>query len=115
MLKHIFHKIDLVRNCMYFLFQSKHSGRKLQWHHHMSNGTITLANAVGTYDLVSFIHISIIVLFLNEVDLLILNFELAYLKRTTLFFEIILIIGRDNVPNGRTFLLGESPLRVAHP
>ena len=25
-------------------YKSKHSGRKLQWHHHMSNGTITFAN-----------------------------------------------------------------------
>ena len=32
-------------------FQSKHSGRKLQWHHHMSNGTITLSNPMGKYDL----------------------------------------------------------------
>jgi cullin-5 len=35
----------------FFQFQSKHSGRKLQWHHHMSNGTITLSNTVGKYDL----------------------------------------------------------------
>ena len=33
------------------MFQSKHSGRKLQWHHHMSNGTITLNNSIGKYDL----------------------------------------------------------------
>ena len=25
-------------------YKSKHSGRKLQWHHHMSNGTVTFAN-----------------------------------------------------------------------
>ena len=36
---------------MPFLLQSKHSGRKLQWHHHMSNGTITMATSVGKYDL----------------------------------------------------------------
>lgn len=33
------------------LFQNKHSGRKLQWHHHMSNGTITLSNSIGKFDL----------------------------------------------------------------
>jgi len=32
-------------------YKSKHSGRKLQWHHHMSNGTITLSNPIGKYDL----------------------------------------------------------------
>jgi len=32
-------------------YKSKHSGRKLQWHHHMSNGTITLNNSIGKYDL----------------------------------------------------------------
>ena len=32
-------------------FQNKHSGRKLQWHHHMSNGTITLSNGIGKFDL----------------------------------------------------------------
>ena len=32
-------------------FQNKHSGRKLQWHHHMSNGTITLSNSIGKFDL----------------------------------------------------------------
>lgn len=32
-------------------YKSKHSGRKLQWHHHMSNGTITMATSVGKYDL----------------------------------------------------------------
>ncbi len=32
-------------------YKSKHSGRKLQWHHHMSNGTITFANSVGKFDL----------------------------------------------------------------
>ena len=25
-------------------YKTKHSGRKLQWHHHMSNGTVTFAN-----------------------------------------------------------------------
>jgi len=32
-------------------YKSKHSGRKLQWHHHMSNGTITFANKTGKFDL----------------------------------------------------------------
>jgi len=32
-------------------YKSKHSGRKLQWHHHMSNGTLTFANKLGKYDL----------------------------------------------------------------
>lgn len=32
-------------------YKSKHSGRKLQWHHHMSNGTITFANNVGKFEL----------------------------------------------------------------
>jgi cullin-5 len=32
-------------------YKSKHSGRKLQWHHHMSNGTITMVTQVGKYDL----------------------------------------------------------------
>ncbi|CAG0900872.1 unnamed protein product, partial [Darwinula stevensoni] len=32
-------------------YKSKHSGRKLQWHHHMANGTITFGNAVGRFDL----------------------------------------------------------------
>ena len=41
----------LVRSLTRILSQSKHSGRKLQWHHHMSNGTITFANAVGRFDL----------------------------------------------------------------
>ncbi|XP_049954882.1 cullin-5 isoform X3 [Schistocerca serialis cubense] len=31
-------------------YKKKHSGRKLQWYHHMSNGTITFANNVGRYD-----------------------------------------------------------------
>ncbi|XP_039288554.1 cullin-5 [Nilaparvata lugens] len=31
-------------------YKKKHSGRKLQWYHHMSNGTITFANAVGRFD-----------------------------------------------------------------
>jgi hypothetical protein len=25
-------------------YKTKHSGRKLQWHHHMSNGTVSFAN-----------------------------------------------------------------------
>jgi len=32
-------------------YKSKHSGRKLQWHHHMSNGTVTFANKAGKFDL----------------------------------------------------------------
>ena len=36
---------------IYLPFQNKHSGRKLQWHHHMSNGTITLSNSIGKFDL----------------------------------------------------------------
>ncbi|XP_022903800.2 cullin-5 [Onthophagus taurus] len=32
-------------------YKKKHSGRKLQWYHHMSNGTITFANEVGKFDL----------------------------------------------------------------
>ncbi|KAI9552377.1 hypothetical protein GHT06_022743 [Daphnia sinensis] len=32
-------------------YRKKHSGRKLQWHHHMSNGTIQFANSVGRFDL----------------------------------------------------------------
>lgn len=32
-------------------YKSKHSGRKLQWHHHMSNGTITFNSNIGTYDI----------------------------------------------------------------
>lgn len=32
-------------------YKKKHSGRKLQWYHHMSNGTITFANDVGRFDL----------------------------------------------------------------
>eukprot|EP00095_Tigriopus_kingsejongensis_P002852 maker-scaffold442_size170051-snap-gene-0.30 protein:Tk02852 transcript:maker-scaffold442_size170051-snap-gene-0.30-mRNA-1 annotation:"Cullin-5" len=32
-------------------YKGKHSGRKLLWHHHMSNGTITFANNTGKYDL----------------------------------------------------------------
>ncbi|XP_069695075.1 cullin-5 isoform X2 [Periplaneta americana] len=31
-------------------YKKKHSGRKLQWYHHMSNGTITFANAIGRFD-----------------------------------------------------------------
>ncbi|XP_017786089.1 PREDICTED: cullin-5 isoform X2 [Nicrophorus vespilloides] len=32
-------------------YKKKHSGRKLQWYHHMSNGTITFMNEVGKFDL----------------------------------------------------------------
>ncbi|EZA46754.1 Cullin-5 [Ooceraea biroi] len=32
-------------------YKKKHSGRKLQWHHHMSNGTITFTNKVGRFDI----------------------------------------------------------------
>lgn len=32
-------------------YKSKHSGRKLQWYHMLSNGTITFANEVGRFDL----------------------------------------------------------------
>merc|ERR1719450_1689967 len=32
-------------------YKCKHSGRKLQWHHYMSNGTITIDNAIGRFDL----------------------------------------------------------------
>ncbi|BET00787.1 cullin 5 [Nesidiocoris tenuis] len=31
-------------------YKKKHSGRKLQWYHHMSNGTITFSNDVGRFD-----------------------------------------------------------------
>ncbi|KAL7293716.1 hypothetical protein TKK_0012788 [Trichogramma kaykai] len=31
-------------------YKKKHSGRKLQWYHHMSNGTITFVNQVGRFD-----------------------------------------------------------------
>ncbi|XP_043240835.1 cullin-5-like [Amphibalanus amphitrite] len=31
-------------------YRAKHSGRKLQWHHHMSNGTITFTSKLGRYD-----------------------------------------------------------------
>ncbi|XP_037094128.1 cullin-5-like [Pollicipes pollicipes] len=31
-------------------YKAKHSGRKLQWHHHMSNGTITFTSRLGRYD-----------------------------------------------------------------
>ncbi|XP_046669747.1 cullin-5 [Homalodisca vitripennis] len=31
-------------------YKKKHSGRKLQWYHHMSNGTITFTNAIGRFD-----------------------------------------------------------------
>jgi len=32
-------------------YRQKHSGRKLQWHHLMSNGIITFANDIGKFDL----------------------------------------------------------------
>ncbi|KAI8791819.1 cullin-5 [Biomphalaria glabrata] len=32
-------------------YKHKHSGRKLQWHHAMSNGVITFSNEVGRYEL----------------------------------------------------------------
>lgn len=32
-------------------YKKTHSGRKLQWYHHMSNGTITFANTAGRFDL----------------------------------------------------------------
>jgi cullin 5 len=32
-------------------YRKKHSGRKLQWHHHMSNGTITFNTNIGRFDL----------------------------------------------------------------
>ncbi|XP_019772599.2 cullin-5 [Dendroctonus ponderosae] len=32
-------------------YKKKHSGRKLQWYHHMSNGTITFATNGGKFDL----------------------------------------------------------------
>lgn len=32
-------------------YKKKHSGRKLLWYHHMSNGTITFANNSGRFDL----------------------------------------------------------------
>lgn len=32
-------------------YKKTHSGRKLQWYHHMSNGTITFSNNVGRFDL----------------------------------------------------------------
>ena len=32
-------------------YKKTHSGRKLQWYHHMSNGTITFANNAGRFDL----------------------------------------------------------------
>ncbi|XP_032673281.1 cullin-5 isoform X4 [Odontomachus brunneus] len=31
-------------------YKKKHSGRKLLWYHHMSNGTITFSNQVGRFD-----------------------------------------------------------------
>lgn len=32
-------------------YRQKHNGRKLQWYHHMSNGTITFSNLAGKFDL----------------------------------------------------------------
>lgn len=32
-------------------YKSKYSGRKLQWHHHLANGTINFKNETGSYDL----------------------------------------------------------------
>ncbi|KAG1649294.1 Cullin-5 [Nymphon striatum] len=32
-------------------YKKKHSGRQLQWYHHMSNGTITFSNQIGKFDL----------------------------------------------------------------
>uniref|UniRef100_A0A915PYA2 Cullin-5 n=1 Tax=Setaria digitata TaxID=48799 RepID=A0A915PYA2_9BILA len=32
-------------------YRKQHSGRKLQWHHHWSHGTIVFTNAVGRFDL----------------------------------------------------------------
>lgn len=32
-------------------YKRTHAGRKLQWYHHMSNGTITFSNDVGRFDL----------------------------------------------------------------
>lgn len=32
-------------------YRQKHSGRKLRWYHHMSNGTIAFSNDVGRFDL----------------------------------------------------------------
>lgn len=32
-------------------YKKTHAGRKLQWYHHMSNGTITFSNDVGRFDL----------------------------------------------------------------
>jgi cullin-5 len=32
-------------------YRQKHNGRKLQWHHHMSNGVITFVGNVGKFDL----------------------------------------------------------------
>lgn len=40
-------------------YKKKHSGRKLQWYHHMSNGTLTFANNVGRFDLDGKIMISL--------------------------------------------------------
>ena len=32
-------------------YKRNHSGRKLQWHHLMSNGVVAFENTVGKYDL----------------------------------------------------------------
>ncbi|XP_050439337.1 cullin-5-like isoform X3 [Adelges cooleyi] len=32
-------------------YRKKHTGRKLQWYHHMSNGTITFNNEIGQFDI----------------------------------------------------------------
>ncbi|XP_065837404.1 cullin-5-like [Oscarella lobularis] len=32
-------------------YRGMHSGRKLQWHHHMSNGVVTFCNKAGKFDL----------------------------------------------------------------
>lgn len=31
--------------------RQKYNGRKLQWHHHMANGTVTFSNNMGKFDL----------------------------------------------------------------
>lgn len=32
-------------------YKKSHTGRKLQWHHLLSNGTVTFQNAIGTFEL----------------------------------------------------------------
>lgn len=56
-------------------YRKKHSGRKLQWHHHMSNGTITFNTNIGRFDLDGR-KIVISKAFLN----LILNLQLRHFK-----------------------------------